>query len=702
VALADGIHGFVDFEYSNFDSETEGIAGDTTETESHGFVQTYYLNFDKRIFPNLRLNGGGTFEKDISTSETGDTDSESSRTVLRPFIDLRLNSPLYTAGVGYNRRQEKVKIEGLPSLTEINEDYHALLGWRPQDFPSLEMRFEKTNTFDDERVFEDITRDRLSLTAGYTYVKGLDLRYVGTYREENDRLNNLEIEEFIHDGRGSYSRRFLYDRITMYTDYHITRRETETSTVAGGEVSFQLFPFAGLSAIDDTPTEGALNPNPALIDGNLTASSGINIGLPPPGGETRPRNMGLDFLNETEVNILSVWVDRELPSEISNSFSWDIYTSPDNQNWSFLQTVAPAPFGPFVTRFELRFSNVVTRYIKVVTGPLAPAVPGAQSFPDIFVTEIQAFVRRPAEEVRGKSTRTSQVYDLNVRARLLNTPSLHYDFSYFFNRVDPPSLESSTFSNGFSLSHRFSRFFSGTARVVREDIDEEREDTVTYRLSGSITAVPLETLTHSIVYSGSFEEIDEESVDRNSVFLYNRAELYKGIDVNLSGGLSFEEGVTGRRTQDTTFNFIATLVPHTSLTVTVNYSGTWTELSGGGSPKSSTSEKTGDVSVSWTPLRTLFLSASLGILDEDDRTRTTQNYGLNWSPFPDGTLQFSLDYNESLTTEPDGEARVIVPRVRWNINKNTFLDISYQRIWSDSDSGKTDSGIFSTNLRISF
>jgi len=61
-----------------------------------------------------------------------------------------------------------------------------------------------------------------------------------------------------------------------------------------------------------------LNPNPGLIDGNLTASAGINIGLPPVSGNTQPRHMGLDLLNVTEVNNLLIWVDRELPANIAN------------------------------------------------------------------------------------------------------------------------------------------------------------------------------------------------------------------------------------------------------------------------------------------------------------------------------------------------------------------------------------------------
>ena len=109
------------------------------------------------------------------------------------------------------------------------------------------------------------------------------------------------------------------------------------------------------------------------------------------GGDTRERNIGLDFSLAQDVNTLRVWVDRELPATISGSFSWDVYTSSDNLNWSLYTTLSPAPFGQFDNRFEITFSSVNTRYIKVVVKPLSAAVQGASGYPDIFVTEIQAF-----------------------------------------------------------------------------------------------------------------------------------------------------------------------------------------------------------------------------------------------------------------------------------------------------------------------
>ena len=146
--------------------------------------------------------------------------------------------------------------------------------------------------------------------------------------------------------------------------------------------------------------------------------------------------MGLDFLVATEINTLFVWVDRDV-AQVADAFSWRIYTSDDNQNWDLRQTVSPAIYSPTFNRFEIRFTNVNARYVKVVTAPLSPTVPFASSFPTILVTELQAEIRRPASEVAGKQTSTFQNGTVDFRALLLESINLTYEFTYVFTKRDP-------------------------------------------------------------------------------------------------------------------------------------------------------------------------------------------------------------------------------------------------------------------------
>ena len=83
---------------------------------------------------------------------------------------------------------------------------------------------------------------------------------------------------------------FFNRRVSVSASYNIDYEQIKTSTSApgtggGGTVVSSFSSLAGLSLNDNTISPLTLPANPALIDGNLTASAGINIGLPPLGGD---------------------------------------------------------------------------------------------------------------------------------------------------------------------------------------------------------------------------------------------------------------------------------------------------------------------------------------------------------------------------------------------------------------------------------
>ena len=450
-----------------------------------------------------------------------------------------------------------------------------------------------------------------------------------------------------------------------------------------------------------------LNSNPALIDGNLLANAGINIGLPPLGGDIKARNMGLDFFLPTEVNQLIVWVDRDLSSApaIVNFFSWDVYISSDNLNWThWAGPINPAPFGPFQNRFEIDFPNVTTRFIRVITRPLTLAVPGASSFPDIFITELQAFSTQPVGGTPGKKsltiTRTTQNYYFDSKTRILDIPTLYYELDAFYTRVDPGGQLRYTVSNGFSANYRFSQIFSGRARVAWEDGVEEKEHRSAWIYDAALEAAPLRTLTNRLIFSGRDETIGGKHDSTNSIILYNIAELYKGLEVNLNLGYNFSTDASGVKTDETDIQFLATVIPHPALNITLNYKYSIIDQSGGTNPSGSGNQQTGEFIVSYRPFKTVFVVATIDLsTTTNQKTQVTQNYGFNWSPFPDGSLQFRFFYNENLTTGGVKE-RIINPGVRWNITKRSYLDLSYQRNINTSVSQKVDENFFNAQLKI--
>jgi hypothetical protein len=134
--------------------------------------------------------------------------------------------------------------------------------------------------------------------------------------------------------------------------------------------------------------------------------------------------------------------------------------------------------------------------------------------------------------------------------------------------------------------------------------------------------------------------------------------------------------------------------------MTLDYKYSIINQSGGSSANGSANTQTGEFILSYRPFTTLFVVATIDLsTTQSQKTQVTQNYGFNWSPFPDGTLQFRFFYNENLTTG-GVKQRIINPGVRWNITKRSYLDLSYQRNRDVSTSQKTDENFFNAQLKI--
>lgn len=701
-AAADGVNGFVDLVWNNSTVKTEDAAGQSAKTEVNSYLQRYNLLLNKTLFPKLRLDMAGVFEKDISKVRSDDMETDSKNTRFRPSLALTLQDPFYTAGVGYYLREARQQASPAPTVTTVSEDYNAFLGFRPAGLPSLDVRYAKTNLHDGDRQRQDSGKDYVSLTSHYAF-KGLDLRYLGAYTATEDRLNGLETKNTNHQGRGAYSGSFFNGRAVFSTSYNIVSNATTTASTGreGGTVADQQFPSGGISAVNDTPALGALEPNPALINADLTASSGVNIGLPPIGGDLKARQIGLDFLIPTEVNNLLIWVDRELPADIAASFSWDIYASSDNLNWTFIKTVFPALFGPFQNRFEIDLPATKSRYIKAAVKPLAAAVIGAAGFPEINITELQAFVKRPVGAKEEKFTSRSQTSNTSLRYMLLDSPFLYYDASYFITKKDPADQEVSFLSNGLSLNHRFNEIFSGTARAAREDGEELKEKRTAYTYNVSLLAAPLRTLSHSLVFSARDEEAGGASRRSNAVFLNNTAQLYRGVDASLNGGYTSTTETDGAKTETTLLTAGVNLVPHPAMALNIYLTDTKTDRSRPDGGNYSNSTRSADLNLTYNPFRTLYLSAALQVIDETNRPSSTlQNYGLTWSPFPDGDLQFRFSYTESRRSEDDATDRTVSPGLRYRISNRSFFDLGYQSTRSSSPNQKVETETISANLKI--
>ncbi|OGK96652.1 MAG: hypothetical protein A3D33_14780 [Candidatus Rokubacteria bacterium RIFCSPHIGHO2_02_FULL_73_26] len=717
--LLEALSGSEEITYSLLSSKTTDAAGTTTKIRTNNYGSRSHMRLNYNLLPQLNLNAGGTFQKNLSEFSGGTDTIETEVTRIRPYVWLTLRDPVIGAAVGYDRADDTTKTSGQDSVTLTRETYNAGLTWRPLELPATQARYTRTSTRDDERILLDAEQDLFFLKSEYTY-RGFNASYAGNYQTTRDNLRDLESAVTSHEGKVVYAGTFLDGRIALATDHRIRATEITTDRRGGlagldGTSGLQVpAVLPGLSAISNTISPLALAPDPAL-DGDRTTSTGLSIGFV--GGVPTLRQVGLNFGTAVAVNSLRVWVagygTGPLPADVASSFSWGIHTSADGTTWvphPSVPTVAPAGFGPFDQRFVIAFPSVTTQYIKVVTLPLPTSPFGSTGFSlPIVITEVEAFIDRTVAGARTGTkqtiSQTVRTHTLEVKTLLLRLPSLYHRVNAEYQEFQPDGAERYNLSNGLFLTHRFNPVFATSASTSVE-LGREQEETRTAVLYyASLTATPLRTLTDSLVVSGNRQWVGPTATTSDSAVLYNTAQLYRGIDatLNLGAVLTSDEQGDGSLTRRREYfvNAGSGLTPHRSLSLTVYYLGKLTSSSGGTTGESrDTTENRLDLALSFTPFRTLSVSASADVQSQTDQdTRVTQNYGLSWAPFPDGSLQFSFFYAENRLTEGP-TSRIVQPGVRWYLSgrRRSYLEATYQLNTSQSSTLKSESQLFSTSL----
>ena len=699
-AMAEGISGSAELLQASSDVKSTDASGQTSSVKTNTFFQRYQLDYSEMLYPYLNLRVGSGFQKIMSKSESDIGDSRATVVDITPSVALTLNNPFVYSGVGWSVREEKLSSNpGGPAVTNIQDRKNAFLGFRPEGLPTLDMQAARIHNYDKAHETTDNTTDSFTGTTRFTPVHNLDLAYIVTLLHNTDQLTGTVSDSTVQNARASYSNRFFDNRIGFSTDYSGVLQERETKQGSGGDVFFQLFPIAGLSNITNTPTLDVLSPNSALLDGNLVASSGINIGQSVSlGGDTRLREVGLDFGTATAVNTLYIYVDQQLPASVANTVAWDVYVSSDNQNWTRFQTGLHGVFNPFTNRFELLFPDVTTRYIKAATQPLAVTVlpPPGTDISNVLITELQSFIRRPSAQAAGKTKETNQLFDVNVTAAILEKQLLVYTF--YFSEVTSSEGSPTTFlSNALSSFKQFNRVFSGTARIAEDISRDQSGRTVAYSGTATLTAVPLPTLYHSLVVSTRKQETNGLQSSTESIFLNNYATLYKGIDMNLSYGVSVSSVPTGGSSTSTILNGGASFVPNKSLSINVNRS----ETQSTGLQSNHAVNNSG--SVAWTPFDTVYLAYSISDFYATNTLRQrTQTFSTTWSPFNSGALNFNAQYSETVSSPAETTDVTKALAAQWRVGPRIYLTVGYTLTSSTAPAQTVDAKNISTDLRMTF
>lgn len=728
--LAEGISGYAEYNYSLFDSKMTDTAS-RTMTKSNALNQRYSLAMDKNFTPTLRLSVSGLYERNSSDNDTDGLSTSGTTTRINPTADLAYSNGVFNGGLGFSRRQETIDSSGAASTTTFFDTYNARFGWKPEDLPSLDILYSIYNNYDEHRISQDSTTTTTTLSSRYRPVDSVDINYTANYSTLNSKLAGFETQSLGQSLRLTYNDVLFNDRIAVSTSYNIATQDTKSQNNGSGNALLLLSPKSISQLYFATTTLVDLSATSPLLGGPSMQNAVPSVsGTMLTNGATPPirNNIGIQS-NFSEIDTVRLPVvlgvvsghvvndtDR---SNISQTFVSRIkaYQSPgsDGTNWRLLPG-ASATFGSLTNPvngslsegFEIKLGQTVAaNTIIKIEIETVQSISGNVFIQSIALATPEAYQQENA--LPGQSKTTSQIsglYNLNVKARLLNVPILFYDFGL---NLDHTKSDSQAFTyrytlvNGLSLNHRFTPTLSISTRIAREDtVDPLAGSRSSNIASVSLSSQTLPTLTQSATYG--FRQERESGVTKNthSINISNSAELYRGISFSLIVGGSMADDTLGQDQKNVTLTSSLNLLPHKTLSInlTASESQAWTTTVD--KPKTSTSSQTGELTVTFTPVPSIYLLGSYTIYAQSGKkTQTIRNLGASWSPFRGGSLLLNSSYRESLDNMGNKDSN-IVQSLRWNIRSGWYLDVSYLISTNTATTQKTDTNAFNTSLRMSF
>jgi hypothetical protein len=692
-ALGDGLGAYVEVDFIQSQQKTTDSSGRTTISDSITLPQRYRLYLDKQFAPTVQLNANGFYEWTPGWGTVDGLSSDVSANRWSVFASMVLGPPVLNVTPYYGRRQEWVDgtTAGVSSSspTLINQYYGLFAGWNPFGLPLLSLRIGRTEDWDAARSFRDNRADEIIFTATYNDVENLLLQYGLRYLHNTNYINGVVSTDLNQAAQVVWTGSFFERTLSTSVNYQVALRNSTVGGSRNGTVTLQQFPVAGLSLVEtfpSTPSASTLAPNPALIDGNVTASAGVNIGFAPAlAGDQNYRDLGVQFANtSTEVTSLWLWVDRALPAEIWRTFAFTVWQSDDNATWIPV-SAGSAIFDTFQNRFEIPIASTRARYLKVVTKPLPPAVTVDRQFADILVTELQAYLVQAAGSVPYETSQLSGVFNGSLRWLILRDWNLAYGFALNASHLNDFVPRDWSVLNTFSASRPIARSVSVSAQVERTDSAQtNRPHEAVNRWGVQLSWLPIPGIGTSLTYSGFYSTLSIGNVFSNGLMLTASFDPYQGVSLFGTAGYNWTRNERGEELNGANATVGLTLTPMQALTLT----GTWglnTSLPSATGATLLLADRTTllQASLTFTPVAALYFNAGVTrSTGTSQGPQTLANFSAGFSPFAGGQLLIRFGWDEWLDSQSQSRNRIFGPSVRWNIRSGTYLNVSYT--WNDT------------------
>jgi hypothetical protein len=282
---------------------------------------------------------------------------------------------------------------------------------------------------------------------------------------------------------------------------------------------------------------------------------------------------------------------------------------------------------------------------------------------------------------------------------------LGYEGDYRVQQSEPGNSERTSWTNSMFFRQVLSQTFSTYGRYFRVDrtrtsgqnASAEAEDTdQTYSLA--LKGDYLETLNQSLIFSGSQSNRSRGDSDTKSVLLRTNADLYTGWSMNIDFGYALNTTESGADQTVKSLYLETHIQPNRRIDLNFDYSAIWTEET----DREDNWSQYGTIQVLLVITDTLNTFYRHTFRDQEsatDYSATLQELNVNWSPFPDGDLRFTLGYSES-TDEADQEFKSIAPSLTWKVSRGIFLELRLDTGTLETPTESRDHSSYTAKFRI--
>ncbi|MBI5875013.1 MAG: hypothetical protein HZB81_04080 [Deltaproteobacteria bacterium] len=699
IGYAANIHSAADMSYQQ---STSTAGGQTTESTS--FNEGYSFGLSHELTSTINISADVRLARNITNGQ------ETASTF--PMFYLNYSPPsveLYYLSFGYNRN-ETVPPGGDPiSSSNMNASF-VLPG---DKWPSVSLSYNQStnNDYLDPHKLDTLsTNKNFNTIYNFNFLEtATNLNYSYSDPISIDRVGKTRSEAPSHTVTAGLSRGFWEGKIQTGANigYSQSKSVNESKSISATNVEGKLARDNGLAdglySIDTTPLVDSLASTSALIDNNTGSSAGIDLnGL--------SRNIGVRFTTAQKVHGINLYISTSDALIATYSFGWQLYTSSDGTNWTLIGTPSTS-YEASYQRIAFSFSETSASYFKVVNTSF-PAAALA-----INVTEIEAIGYVPT-----LSSTTRDFGGFNISFAPFSRLNMNYNISYDHSAQDireynpttekrylpfgagnvTSTTDSTNISQSFGLSSavvpkylNFSTSYNTSTSnttsttTVPSAITSTESGSNGYSLSFS--SGPLPTLSASLNYGYSEyltggEKNSENSSIGGNVFM----NLYKGVDLGLGSSMGESKDLKAKsQTDSANYYGNLNLIPWRSLTIIVNgsISDSTAETAGNATHSSG---KTLSSTISYTPTRNLYLSASIGI-----EPTSSQTYAVTWLPALLKNVQLSTRYGTS------GDVTNMGGDISWTPVPRLSLRVGYSGSKTDNiTQDHTESVVASASLRL--